>query len=170
MEPIENHFDIGGYGPIKEPMALDAILTFADKTGRQCRVEVAGVVAAFLDMDTEGLIPDPGSIWRARFRTLLDPAKRPAQPNMAGYTGLERVDDSICECCGAECHATFAQARDRFSIERWAIVTTVILLTRREMLPTLPFEWYGSLGQEYERICETGRRAYRPGAGVSQNV
>ena len=156
-------------------MELGAILTFADKTGRHCKIDAAGLVTGFLDMDTEGLIPDPGAAWRAKFDTVRDLAKRSTPPEMARYTGLQRVDGSICECCEAECHAVFTQADnrfliDRFLIERWAIVTTVILLTRREMLPILPFEWYVSLGREYERICETGRRVYLPGADGAQHV
>lgn len=155
-EYSENLFKIGGYEPFDEPMDVGTVLTFADRAGRSCRIEVLQCVTAFLALERKGFVPDVGDNWRARF----DGDGRPPSTENARYTGLQAHPDGICDCCEAECHAIFKDGQDRFLIERWAITTTIMLLIQKDMLPKLPFDWYESLDRHYERICETGRHHY----------
>lgn len=164
-------FNIGGYDPIPEPLHLDLSLTFADREGRVCNVYVAGIAAAFLALDAEGLIPDPGDDWRAGLST-LDAFQQTTlmAEEISHYSGLIYNIEAICACCGSECHAQFSRNGEHLLIERWSIVTTVMILVDRSALPKLPFQWYTSLEQHYERICETGRLAWAQGSGGACDV
>lgn len=166
----EDLFNIGGYVPPETDWALGTVLTFARDGGCQCQVEVSDAVVAFLALDRDGLIPEIDQEWKQGFATALSQHSAPQGSGLVHYSGLEPVPGRICDCCAAECHAVFTNESARFLIERWSIVTAMMVLIRQGQLPRLSFDWHISLERHYERICETGRYHYRPGAGGPQHV
>lgn len=166
----EDLFNIGGYVLTEANWALGAILTFAGNDGRQCQVEVADAIAAFLALDRDGLIPEIDQEWKRGFGNALAEHSASQGAELVRYGGLELVTGGICECCGAECHAVFKREGALFLIERWSIVIAIMALIHQGQLPRLSFDWHISLERHYERICETGRYHYRPRAGGPQHV
>ena len=155
---MNSPFDIGGYVPRPQNALLDVVLTFADASGHHVSVSSAALVAAFIDLDREGLIPELGEQWIKNFPDIdLVQSNLSSSNNLARYVELVRHPDAMCECCGSECHAQFKFKNSLYPIERWSIVTSIMAMVDQDYLPELPFEWYTSLGRNYERICQTGR-------------
>ena len=153
-----------------DPTDLSVILTFGDAKGRECRIPVAELLRAFLALDQEGLIPDPGADWRKAMAGHLAAAPGTEDETLARYVHLERVADGMCDCCGAVCNAIFRRGNENFRIERWAVVTSTMVLQKQQKLLPLPFKWTLEFEWHYEQICETGRSVYRAGTGGSESV
>lgn len=163
-------FEIGGYVDAQPVYQLNSILTFADQNGRQIRITTADLLHAFLALDKQGLVPDPGSDWHQDCKDISDQHPAPHHPDHGTFSHLQPVPDLLCECCGSECHAVYTRGNETFLIERWSIVTAINLLVKQEQLPILPDEYYASLEIEYERICETGRYIRSSGSCGSEYV
>ncbi len=153
-----------------DPTDLSVILTFGDAKGRECRIPVAELLRAFLALDQEGLIPDPGADWRKAMAGHLAAAPGTEDETLAHYVRLERVAEGMCDCCGAVCHAVFHVGTENFRIERWAVVTSTMVLEDRGFLLPLPLQWYQRLETNYESICETGRYILTSGQSGAEDV
>ena len=164
-----------------EDLGLSLVLTFADQAGRTCNVTLADIVRAFLDLETWKLVPEVDTEWRSLMRRAIEVFDRPrfetsemerksdraSFPSLSNYWGLASLHNVICETCGAQCHAIFLCDGEEYYIERWSIVSSVVLLTVEGPLPVLSYDFHFRMRSGYEQISETGRQVYRAcGGGV----
>lgn len=153
--------DVGTRSRKERSAALGAVLTFEDSAGQQCRIEAWEAAVAFLEMARQGLAPEPGEMWQNAFGDAQNDYVPSAETGLSHYFILEPLPGGKCRSCSAECHAVFKADGNRFLIERWALVTAIMLLVRQEMLPGLPIDWYVSLDVHFRGICVTGQQHYR---------
>ena len=145
-----------------DPTSLSLVLDFADARGRRCSIGAGDILRAFLALDQEGLVPDPGEDWRKTMARHLETAPDLPAADLAQYSHLERVADGLCETCGAVCQALFRAGTDAFRLERWAVVTSIMVLEDQGYLLPLPIRWYQILETNHESLCETGRHVFSP--------
>ena len=158
---MHDPFDIGGYTPFSSPSYLGVELQFEGTGGRACTISASELVRAFLEMCSDGLLPEVTPEWIACVVGPEAVGTEGVPEHVASYGGLRRVVQAMCECCGAECHAIFVKDGLEYPIERWSVVSSVMLLIERKYLPRLPFQWHVEMERNYERVCETGRRHWQ---------
>lgn len=145
-------------------------LSFANTEGRGFTINLDQLVRAFLDLSRDGLLPEVAFDWIDRVERAIRARGEVTMDHIATYAGLRRVVQAMCECCGAECHAIFVKDAQEYAIERWSVVSSVMLLIERKYLPRLPFQWHVEMERNYERVCETGRRHWQGGASGAEDV
>ena len=167
---MHDPFDIGGYTPFSSPSYLGVELQFEGTGGRACTISASELVRAFLEMCSDGLLPEVTPEWVTRVVEPEVAHAKDAMEHVASYGGLRRVVQAMCECCGAECHAIFVKDGFEYPIERWSVMSAVLALIAANCLPDLPFQWHVELERNYERVCETGRRHWQGGASGAEDV
>ena len=158
---MHDPFDIGGYTPVSSPSHLGVELQFEGTEGRACTILASDLVCAFLEMCSDGLLPEVTPEWIERVVGPEAVRAEGAVEHVASYGGLRRVVQAMCECCGEECHAIFVKDGLEYPIERWSVMSAVLALVAANCLPDLPFQWHVEMERNYERICETGRRHWQ---------
>ena len=125
---MHDPFDIGGYTPFSSPSYLGVELQFEGTGGRACTISASELVRAFLEICSDGLLPEVKPEWIARVVEPEVAHAEDAMEHVASYGGLRRVVQAMCECCGAECHAIFVKDGLEYPIERWSVMISVMLL------------------------------------------
>ena len=143
-------FETEGFTDDASTVVLDATLTFADANGAQFGCQVQDLLAAFRALAAGGYLPDPGGAWPG-------PAETTYCRHGDGFCGLVPMASGDCAACGAECHAVFQASGTRYLLERWSVMTTVLILIDAALLPKLPLRWYRQLERCFEQVCQTGR-------------
>lgn len=172
--------------PPFEHVDRNATVTFEDSFGVRCVIGAGEIVASFLALVDQGLLPPVAGTWRAlvpedlrpeRMRDRPAPASLPLPPKQdqadpsqypAQITALVVHDNALgCPCCGTRAHVFLRTPVSEHRITERDVVAAMHQLALANAMPPLSAYWQYQMDCVYEPESETDLQGPPTGKGES---